>query len=99
MVKRKVAVLQTVAMAVAEIAYFIESKGLPATAKKFVDEAFIFFESLADTKVEYRFCTYKRWKALKYKCAVYKKKYVIAFISHDTEIIICDFVSSKLLKE
>jgi len=35
--KRKVSILEPAATAVAEIAFFIESKGLPKTAKKFVD--------------------------------------------------------------
>ena len=40
--KRKVSILEPAATAVAEIAWFIENKGLPQTAKKFVDEAFNF---------------------------------------------------------
>jgi len=45
MVRRKVSILEPAATAVAEIAWFIESKGMPQTAKKFVDEAFLFFEN------------------------------------------------------
>jgi len=37
--KRKVSILDQASTSVAEIAFFIESKGLPQTAKKFVDEA------------------------------------------------------------
>ena len=36
--KRKVTILESAATAVAEIALFIVGKGLPQTAKKFVDE-------------------------------------------------------------
>lgn len=91
MVKRKITILQTAAIAVAEIAFFVENKGLPSTAKKFVDEAFGFFEKLSNVKIEHRVCTYKRWKELEYRCVAYKKKYIIAYISQETEIIICDF--------
>lgn len=45
--KGKVNILEPAATAVAEIAMFIESKGLPQTAKKFV-EAFEFFFKLSD---------------------------------------------------
>ena len=39
--KRKVSILEPAATAVAEVAWFIENKGLPQTAKKFVTEAFL----------------------------------------------------------
>jgi len=96
--KRKIKILETAATAVAEVSWFIESKGLPKTAKKFVDEVFDFFESLADDIVEHRLCTYEKWKELNYRCITYKGKYVIAYLSLQKEIVICDFVSSKLLK-
>ena len=96
--KRKVTILEPAVTAVAEVAFFIESKGMPQTAKKFVNEVFKFFEKLSDDIVEYRRCSYKKWKDLNYRCLSYKKKYVIAFLSLEKEIIICDFVSSKLLK-
>jgi hypothetical protein len=97
--KRKVSILETAAIAVAEVSFFIESKGLPNTAKKFVDNAITFFETLADDRIEYRKCTYKKWKALGYNCITYHKKYVVAFISLADEVIICDFVVAKLLAE
>ncbi|MCW3106950.1 MAG: ParE toxin of type toxin-antitoxin system, parDE [Segetibacter sp.] len=96
--KRKVSILEPAATAVAEIAFFIESKGLPATAKKFVDEAFAFFDELSDDRIERMRCRNRVWKRLGYKCITYKKKYVIAFLSLENEIVICDFVASKLLR-
>ena len=96
--KRKVSILEPAATAVAEIAWFIENKGLPQTAKKFVDEAFEFFNKLSDDRAEHRSCGYNQWKNLNYRCVTYKKKYVIAYLSQENEIIICEFVSSKLLK-
>ena len=95
--KRKVSILEPAATAVAEIALFIESEGLPQTAKKFVDDAFLFFEKLSDERIEHKPCSYKRWKYLDYRCVPYKKKYVVAYLSQEKEIVICDFVSAKLL--
>jgi len=43
--KRKVSILEPAAEAVADVALFIVSKGMPQTAKKFVDEAFDFLNS------------------------------------------------------
>ena len=71
--KRKVSVLETAATALADASFFIVSKGMPATAKKFVYDIIIFFKTLADTKIEHRKCIYKRWHALGYNCINYKK--------------------------
>ncbi len=96
--KRKVSSLDHASASVAEIAFFIESKGLPQTAKKFVDEAFKFFEKLSNEILEYRPCPYEVWRSLKYRCVTYKKKYVVAYLSLEDEVVICEFVSAKLLK-
>ena len=95
--KRKVSILEPAATSLAEIAFFIESKGLPLTAKKFVAEAFEFFDKLSDERIEHRPCIYERWRTLDYRCVTYKKKYVVAYVSGAKEIVICDFVSSRLL--
>jgi hypothetical protein len=97
--KRKVSILETAATNIAETAFFIESKGLPKTAKKFVDEAFDFFDKLSDDMIEHMQCRNRKWKRLGYRCITYKKKYVVAFLSLENEVIICDFVASKLLRE
>jgi hypothetical protein len=52
--QRKVAILQTAAEEVAHVAYFIESKGLQKTAKKFVDESFAFFHKLGDSRIKHK---------------------------------------------
>ena len=95
--KRKVSILEPAATAVAEIALFIESEGLPQTAKKFVDDAFHFFDKLSDERIEHKPCRYNKWKGLGYRCVPYKTKYIVAYLSQEKEIIICDFVSAKLL--
>ena len=43
--KRKVTILEPAVEEVSRIALFIEGEGLPNTAKKFVDDAFVFFAS------------------------------------------------------
>jgi hypothetical protein len=68
---------------------------LPDTVKKFVFDAFAFFETLADDRLSNQPCKFQYWKMNDYKCKNYKRKFVIAFI--ETEIIICDFAIQKLL--
>jgi hypothetical protein len=96
--KRKISILDSAARSVAEVSFFIEVKGLPKTAKKFVDDAFAFFEKISEDKILHQPCKYSRWKQLDYRCINFKSKYVVAYLSLEKEIIICDFVSSKLLK-
>jgi plasmid stabilization system protein ParE len=96
--KRKVSILEPAATAIAEIGFFIEGKGMPQTAKKFVDDAFAFFERLSDEKLTHKPCKYDRWEALGYRCVPYKTKYIVAYLSQEKEIAICDFVASKILK-
>ncbi|MEO8712014.1 MAG: hypothetical protein ABI405_07830 [Parafilimonas sp.] len=94
---RKITVKQSVAESIASIAWFIESKGLIATAEKFSDNIYDYFIKLADTKKSYAICREPIRASLGYKCIPYKKKYTIVFIETETEIIICEFVSSKLI--
>jgi hypothetical protein len=96
--KRKIVILDKAVEEVANVAYIIEGKGLPATAKKFVDEAFLFFETLADDSFVHKPCKQSLWQILNYRCANYKKKFMVAYLSNQHEIIICDFAIQKLLK-
>lgn len=95
--QRKVRILEPAIHAVAEISFFIEGKGMPKTAKKFVDDAFAFFDSLGTTIISHRTCTFAPWQALNYQCVAFKK-YTVAYLQLSDEVVICEFVASKLLK-
>ncbi|MES1222412.1 MAG: hypothetical protein ABUT20_43360, partial [Bacteroidota bacterium] len=60
-------ILEPAATAVAEIAWFIENKGLSQTGKKFVNDAFLFFKKLSDETLEHKSCSYARWKVMGYR--------------------------------
>lgn len=94
---RKIIIKQSVAESIAAIAWYIESKGFVATGEKFTDKVYDYFERLADTRKSYAICRNAKRASLGYKCISYRKKYTIAFIESETEIIICEFVSSKLI--
>lgn len=94
--KRKVTILDLATDAAAEAAFYIEGKGLPLTAKKFVDDAFEFFAKLSNDRIEHHSCTYPLWKSLNYRCITYKK-YTVAYLYFKNEIVICEFVPSKLI--
>jgi len=96
--KRKVTILEPAAEEVARIALFIESEGLPKTAKKFVDDAFAFFASLSDERFVHRPCKHPAWKALNLRCVNFRKKYIVSYLDNKSEIIICEFALQKNLK-
>jgi plasmid stabilization system protein ParE len=95
---RKIAIKQTVAENIAAIAWYIESKGMVATAEKFSDQVYDYFLKLSDTTRSFAICRDPRRALLGYKCVPYKKKYTIVLIESEEELIICEFVSSKLIR-
>lgn len=94
---RKIVVRKSAAENIAAISWYIESKGMLATAEKFADNVYDYFLKLADDGKSYAICREPARAALGYKCIPYKKKYTIVLIESDKEIIICEFISSKLI--
>jgi hypothetical protein len=95
--KRKVIVKRTVADAIAQVSWFIESKGLVDTAEKYASSIYDFFETMADNQKSYPLCREAGRALLGYKCIPFKRKYTIVFIENEKEIIICEFIPSKLI--
>ena len=95
--KRKVVIQESVAVNIAKIAWYIESKGLIATAEKFSDHAYDFISHLADNRVTHSLCKEPLRKLLGQKCVVFRKKYTVVFFESDKEITICEFIPSKLI--
>ncbi len=96
--KRKVIIKQSVSESIADIAWFIESKGMVATADKFADSVHEYFLHIADEKRTSALCHDPIRAALGYKCVQFKKKYTIVFIETETELAVCEFISSKTIK-
>lgn len=96
--KRKVTILDPAVEEVARIALYIEGEGLPKTAKKFVDDAFAFFESLSDNRFVHRPCKSPAWKELNLRCVNFRKKYIVSYLDNKSEIVICEFRLQKVVK-
>ena len=76
---RKVTVKESAAEGIAAIFWFIESKGLIATAERFADNVYDYFIELADKRRSSAVCHDPQRSVLGYKCVPYKKKYTIVF--------------------
>jgi hypothetical protein len=93
--QREIIIKQSVADSIAEIAWFIESKGLVVTAEKFADDVYDFFIKLSDARRRHAVCRDTERAIIGYKCIPYKRKYTIVFLESDDELIICEFLPSK----
>ncbi|MFI5205662.1 MAG: hypothetical protein ACHQVK_01860 [Candidatus Paceibacterales bacterium] len=96
--KRKVVVRKLAAESIAQIAWFIESKGLVLTAERFSDSVYDHIELLADERRVFPLCRDSERNYLGLKCIPFKKKYTIVFLETEHEIVICEFISSKLIR-
>jgi hypothetical protein len=54
--QREIIIKESVADGIAEIAWYIESKGLVATAEKFADAVYDFFIKLSDSRKVHALC-------------------------------------------
>lgn len=77
---REIVVKQSAADNIAAIAWYIESKGMTATAEKFADEVYDYFIQLADVRKSYAVCRDTTRAALGFKCVSYKRKYTIVLL-------------------
>ncbi|WP_316833199.1 type II toxin-antitoxin system RelE/ParE family toxin [Pedobacter aquatilis] len=96
MVRRKIIIKESVVESIAAISWFIESEGFPATAEKFADNVYDFIELLADERKRYKTCREPERALMGYKCINYKK-YTIVILELDAEIMICEFIPSKMI--
>ncbi len=97
--KRKIVIRESAAKSIAHVSWFIESKGLVATAEKFSDNAYDFIEKLANPIVAtYPLCRDEMRKSLGLKYRIFRKKYTVVFIETDEEVIVTEFLVSKLIK-
>lgn len=94
---RKVTVKQSASESIAAIAWYIESKGLLATAEKFADDIYDHLIKMADERKSFPVCREPERASLGYKCIPYKKKYTIVFIESETDLVICEFIPSKMI--
>ena len=82
---------------IAEVSWYIESKGLVVTAEKYADSIYDFIEAMDSEKRVYNICREPTRAMLGHKCINYNKKYTIVFIESSKELIICEFIPSKLI--
>lgn len=94
---RSIRVLESAMENIARAAWFIESKGLVATADRFSESIYDFIEKLSKKNISYKLCHEPERALLGFKCVQFKK-YTIVFEESDEEITVVEFIPSKLIK-
>jgi hypothetical protein len=79
-------VQEKAAEGIASIAWFIESKGMLATAEKFSDAVYDFIETMADTRKSYAVCREPSMAALGYKCISLEKNIQSFLLKQTTKL-------------
>lgn len=80
-----------------EITLYIAKKGFPLTAAKFVNELFDFGDSIKIYPLKYPYCSFKKLKIKKYRCAVYKKNYMFVYKVIENQVMIFNVIHVKTL--
>ena len=96
--KRKITIGESALVNIAKISLFIESKGLVTAAESFSESVYDFIEKLADKRLTHSICREPNRMLLGLKCRPFKKKYTIVFVEDEQEIIVTEFVPSKIIK-
>ena len=92
---RQITVKESVAESIAEIAWYIESKGHVLAAEAFTDEVYDFLLKMSDSRRTHAICRDPSRALLGFKCIPFKKKYTIIFLETIDEIVVCEFLPSK----
>ena len=71
--QRKIVIKQSASDSIANIAWFIESKGMLATAEKFSDSVYDYFIKFTDDKRSFALCHDPERAAIGYKCVNFKR--------------------------
>ena len=73
---------------IAEIAWYIGSKGLIAAAEHFTDDVYDFLVKLSDSRRSHAICRDPISRLIGYECVSCEEKYTIVFLEIDQETII-----------
>ncbi|MCP9770737.1 hypothetical protein EGI22_22760 [Lacihabitans sp. LS3-19] len=95
--KTKINFLDTFIENLASVSLFIESKGLTQTAILFKEKVYDFIENLNFDKTEYSTCRDPERASSGLKCILFNKKYTIVFYQMGDEVLIIEFVASKMI--
>lgn len=94
--RRQVNILESVRTSIAKASWFIESKGLISTADRFAEDAYDFIERLSNPNISFKLCLEPERALHGFKCVQFRK-YTIVYEESDNEILVVEFIPSKMI--
>lgn len=97
---RKVLISKSVMDKIANLRIYltVELKLSHEAAHQRIDRIETFLFSLSNP-INYPLCRFKKWKRLRYRCAVFERDWVFAYELFDEGVIVRDMSHTSLLKE
>jgi len=78
-----------------KIAAYIEDKGYPETAEKFINKLYNFGNSLADYHFAYPVCKQPQFAKRNMHCAIFNENYIFVYKLVETQLIIYNIIHCK----
>jgi plasmid stabilization system protein ParE len=82
---------------ISQLVDYITEEGSPQNATNYYLKIVSFLESLSKPYPTYPVCKYPAWAKRKWRCAVFDKKYVVAFRVEKNKIIVFKFLHGSIL--
>lgn len=84
--------------AVLKLHDYISASGYPSNADNYTQKIVLFFDSLISFHKAYTICKRPTWKKRKWLCAIFDKKYVVAFEVKKIKIVAHKFIHGSMQK-
>jgi len=85
------------AISIYNICLYIEDKGYPITANKFINKLYEFGNSLVNFPDKYPVCRKRAWARRNLRCAIFKKDYIFIYKLINDELIIYNVVHARTI--
>ena len=76
---------------------YIEGRGYPITANKFIGELYQFGNSLSGFPEKYAVCRKKAWAKRNLRCAIFKNNYIFIYKIINSELVIFNVVHTRAI--
>ena len=85
------------AISIFQIGLYIEAKGYPITANRFVDKLYEFGNSLGEYPDKFPVCRKKEWAMRNLRCAIFKNDYIFVYKLIDDVLVIYNVVHARTI--
>lgn len=96
--KQKVIFSEEATQAIVDVSLYIEQRGFPETAERYVQRMINFGYSLAILPNKYPICRFPKFAKRNFRCAIFERTYTFIYKTISEKLIIYNVIHSKCLK-